>query len=69
MKTVEIIKPIPLAPELGGDADGWKRSGQVSLSDEQADEFEALGWVDIVSHNGTPVVWTACCDGGDHEHE
>lgn len=68
MKTVEIIKPIPLAPELGGDADGWKRVGQVDLPDDKADEFEALGWVDIVSAGGVPVVWTACCEGGDHEH-
>lgn len=62
MKTVEIIKPILVDGE-------WHRSGQVDLSDEQADDFERQGLVDIVSHNGTPVVWTACCDGGDHEHE
>lgn len=62
MKTVEIIKPI-----LVGDV--WHRTGQVALSDDQADEYERLGWVDIVSHDGQPVVWAACCTDGDHEHE
>jgi hypothetical protein len=62
MKTVEIIKPI-----LVGET--WHRSGQVELSDEQADDFERRGLVDIVDHDGSPVVWAACCDGGEHEHK
>lgn len=62
MKTVEIIKPILVD-------DVWHRTGQVEISDEQADEFERHGLVDIVSHDGKPVVWAACCTDGDHEHE
>ncbi len=69
MKTVEIIKPIPLAQADGGDADGWKRSGQAALPDDEADEYERLGWIDIVDHGGVLVTWPACCGGGDHAHE
>lgn len=68
MKTVQIIKPIPLSPEQGGDTDGWKRTGAVVLPDEAADEFERLGWVDVISHDGERVVWGACCQDGAHQH-
>lgn len=68
MKTVEIIKPIPLAQADGGDSDGWKRSGQATLTDDKADEYERLGWVDIVSHDGVPVTWAACCQDDGHDH-
>lgn len=55
MKTCSVIASIVVNGEI-------KRNGEaVDLADEVADAYEAQGYVDIISHDGVPVVWGACC--------
>lgn len=57
MKTVQIIRPILVNGV-------WLKEGQHDIDDATADAEEKVGNVDIVSVDGAPVVWGACC--GDH---
>lgn len=52
---VKVISPI-----LVGDE--WVRSGEVTIDVETAKAHESAGLVDIVSIDGDPVVWCACCN-------
>lgn len=41
---------------------GWVQAGQtVQMDEEEARQHEARGYVDILSVDGKPEVWQACC--------
>lgn len=63
MKTVNVLVPIQ------NEREEWVRPSEPnpSLPDDLADRYEGLGYVEIVSHDGKPVTWAACCNG-DHDH-
>lgn len=37
----------------------------VDLPDDLADQYDRTGTLDIISHDGVPVVWGGCCGGHD----
>lgn len=71
MKTAQINvnAPVYFAPGdyLNGQtlaAPEWVRSGSATVSLDRAEALERDGYADIVSKDGKPYTWTACC--GDH---
>lgn len=48
----------------------WIKAGPtpVPMDAAQAREFEAAGYVDVLSVDGKTEVWGACCAGGTHDH-
>ena len=74
MKTAKVSVTAPVYFAAGDWLDGsvlaapqWVRSGVIEVSAERAADFSANGYADIVSVDGDPVTWGACC-GGDHDH-
>jgi hypothetical protein len=52
-------------------ADGkWRfsKDGETTLPAAEARELDGRGYVDLLEVDGEPVVWSACCSGGDHDH-
>lgn len=47
----------------------WIKAGPqpVEMDAAKAREYEAAGYVDVLSVDGQVEVWQACCNG-DHEH-
>lgn len=64
MKTVYVMAAIQ------DQSGAWVRPGDPNptLPDDLADRYEGLGLVEVLSHDGRPVVWGSCCTGGEHEH-
>lgn len=58
--TVSIISPILVDGE-------WVNSGETTLPLDEAQRQESAGMVEIVSVDGSPVSWAACCCHCDHE--
>lgn len=46
----------------------WVRGGTASVSDEKAQALERDGLADILSIDGAPFMWAACCASGSHDH-
>lgn len=70
--TVDVCAPVsvPAGEYLNGavlDAPQWARKGTHTMGVAFAQKQEAAGMLEIVSIDGAPVVWSACC-GGAHDH-
>ena len=46
----------------------WVRDGTASVSYEKAQALERDGFADILSIDGAPFLWAACCASGSHDH-
>lgn len=58
---VKIISPV-----LHNGA--WLNSGEHPMPLDEAQAQERAGMVDIVSVDGAPFTWAACCCGGGNDH-
>ena len=74
MTTAQINISAPVRFEAGEHLNGatltapeWVRSGPATVSVERAEALERDGYADIISKDGKPYTWAACCDGA-HDH-
>lgn len=45
----------------------WVRSGAAEVDAAKAEALERDGYADIISKDGKPYTWAACCNGV-HDH-
>ena len=72
--TVEVIRAIyvPASEHLDGVTlaePAWAQVGVHHLNEEFARDQEQRGMLEITEVDGKPYVWSACCSGGDHDHD
>lgn len=75
MKTAQINISAAVRFEAGEHLNGktlaapeWVRSGPATVGLERAEALERDGYADILSKDGKPYTWSACCDGA-HDHD
>lgn len=74
MSTAEIHVSAPVYFSVGEFLNGrnleapeWVKSGRAIVSADKARALSQDGYADILSIDGRPYVWGACCSG-DHNH-